>query len=108
MMTVQLMFNDGVMVPFTNAICKYCGKKLFKTANKTCYCSDRCRNLALKEQKARYQRERRKRIRHGELVSNESKYVGTGFLSQHRQEDYDQEMEAILKEMKRLKIRRGG
>ena len=107
-MTVQLMFNDGVMVPFTNAICKYCGKPFTKRHNRQVYCSDSCRLNARREQKARYQRERRKRIRSGELVSNESKYVGTGFLSQHRQEDYDQEMEAILKEMKRLKIRRGG
>ena len=97
-------FLDGVLVPFTNATCKYCGKKFYKTANKTCYCSDRCRRLAIREQKARYQRERRKRIRNGELVSNENKYVGTGFLSHHRQDDDEAEYEAILKEMKRLKI----
>ena len=63
-------------------------------------------NTAVRSFSRLHQRERRKRIRSGELVSNESKYVGTGFLSQHRQEDYDQEMEAILKEMKRLKVGR--
>ena len=106
MMTVQLMFEEGLLVPFTNAVCKYCGKKFFKTANKTCYCSDRCRKFALREQKAKYQRERRKQIREGKLASNESKYVGTGFLSQHRQEDFSDEMEAILKEFKHLRLRR--
>ena len=104
-MSVKIIFKEGVMVPFTNAKCKYCGKPFFKTANKTCYCSDRCRSLALKEQKAKYQRKRRKRIRNGEIASNESKYVGTGFLSHHKQEDDDKEHQAIRKEMKRLRIR---
>ena len=107
MMSVQLMFNDGVMVPFTNARCKYCGKPFFRTHKNTCYCSDRCRNLALKEQKAKYQRERRKKIRNGEIVSNESKYVGTGFLSHKRQESFEDEMKALEKELKRLRIKRG-
>lgn len=105
MITVQMMFSEGVLVPFTNATCKYCGEKFYKTANKTCYCSDRCRTLALREQKAKYQRKRRKMIRDGELVSNESEYVGTGFLSHRRQKDFDKEIKALEKEMKRLKIK---
>lgn len=100
-MTVQMMLKEGVMVPFTNAKCKYCGKRFYKTANKTAYCSDRCRSLALKEQKAKYQRKRRKMIREGVIVSNESEYVGTGFLSQHKQDDDEKERKAIKKELKR-------
>jgi len=106
LMNVQLMFLDGVLVPYKNKKCKYCGKPFIKTANRQVYCSERCRSLALKEQKAKYQRSRRKRIREGELVSNETKYVGTGFLSQHRQEDFNDEMLALEKEMRRLKIRK--
>ena len=103
-MSVQLMFNEGGLVPFTNAVCKYCGKEFFKTSNKTCYCSDRCRNLALREQKAKYQRERRRKIRNGVIVSNESSYVGTGFLSHKKRDNEEDELAAIRKEMKRLKV----
>lgn len=103
---INIKIEDGIMVPFTNAICKYCGKPFYKAANKTCYCSDRCRNLALKEQKAKYQQKRRKLIRDGELVSNETAYVGTGYLSANRQEDFKDEEKAIVKELKRLRIRK--
>ena len=108
MLTVQLMFNDGVLVPFTNAKCKYCGKPFFKTANKTCYCSDRCRNLAIKEQKAEYQRKRRKLIREGVLISNEkaSNDIGTGFIGEHKQDDFEEEYGVIQRELRRLRIRR--
>lgn len=103
---MNIKVEDGIMVPFTNAICKYCGKPFYKSANRTCYCSDRCRTLALKEQKAEYQRKRRKLIRNGVLISNETEYVGTGFLSKNRQEDFDDEKKAIEKELKRLRIKR--
>lgn len=103
-MTVQTMFsNGGILIPLTNAICKYCGKP-FKKVHKRCYCSDECRLNALREQKAKYQRERRKRIRNGELVSMETEYVGTGFLSENRRESFDEEMKALEKEKKRLGI----
>lgn len=101
---VQTMFKDGLLVQYTNAECKWCGKKFFKEHNKQMYCCDFCRSQALKEQKARYQRKRRKDIRDGVLVSNENNYVGTGFLSQHRQEDFDDELAALEKEMRRFKI----
>lgn len=84
--------------------CKYCGREFSKKANKQLYCCDQCRKLALKEQKARYQRSRRKKIRDGILVSNETRYVGTGFLSSKRKEDFQDELDAIMKEMKRLRI----
>ena len=94
------------MKPLTNAKCEYCGQPFYRPNKYFKYCSDRCRSLALKEQKAKYQRKRRKLINDGVLVSNESKYIGTQFLSQHRQEDFKEEHEAIIKEMKRLKLRR--
>lgn len=106
--TVQMMFAIGepILKPYTNTICKYCGKPFYKEHNKTCYCSDECRLNALREQKAEYQRKRRKLINKGVLVSNEKEYIGTQFLSQHRQEDFEDEYESIQKEMKRLKLLR--
>ena len=107
--TVQLMFNeDNILKPLTNAKCKYCGQPFYRPNKYLKYCSDRCRELALKEQKAEYQRRRRRRIRDGELVANDQykAFLGTQFLSQHRQEDFKDEHEAIIKEMKRLKLRR--
>lgn len=109
MMSVQLMFNEGMLVPYTNAKCKWCGKAFFKTANKTCYCSDRCRTLALREQKAEYQRKRRKLIRDGVIVApNEraSNDIGTGFIGEHMQDDFDDEYGVIQREFRRLRIRR--
>ena len=109
MISVENFLCDGVMVPFSNAKCKYCGKPFFKTANRTCYCSDRCRSLALREQKAEYQRKRRKLIRDGVLVApNErsSNDVGTGFIGEHKQDDFDDEYGVIQRELRRLRIRR--
>lgn len=103
---IQTMFKDGLIVQYTNAKCKWCGKAFFKKHNKQMYCCDHCRSSALKEQKAKYQRKRRKDIRDGVLISNENEYVGTGYLSQHRQEDFDDELAAIHKEMRRFRIRR--
>lgn len=98
---------DGVWVmgEYTNAKCKYCGKPFFKTHHSIVYCSDTCRTYALREQKAKYQRKRRKLINTGELVSNENKYLGTQFLSGHRQSDFSKEYSAIRKEMRRLRLR---
>ncbi|MBO7443693.1 MAG: hypothetical protein J6T69_02605 [Methanobrevibacter sp.] len=97
------------MVPFSNAKCKYCGKRFYKTANKTCYCSDRCRTLALREQKAEYQRKRRKLIRDGVLVAPNEKAsndIGTGYIGEHRNEDELEELNVIRRELRRLRIKR--
>lgn len=53
--------------------CKYCGKEFKKMHNREMYCSDKCRYNALREQKATYQRNRRKLIREGILISCENK-----------------------------------
>ena len=70
------------------------------------YCSEDCRIKAHQDQNAAYMQRRRKLINKGVIVSNENKYVGTGFLSQHRQEEEEEEHKAIIKEMKRLKLRK--
>lgn len=85
--------------------CSYCGKPFTRKHNSQIYCSDVCKNYAIMETHAEYQRSRRKSLRNKELVSNENNYVGTNYLSGKRREDFDDEQAAILKEMKRLKLR---
>ena len=103
---VQLMFTKDMasMEPYTNYTCKYCGKPFLKKHNREMYCSDDCRLKAHQDQDAAYQRKKRRLIQKGVIVSNEREYIGTQFLSQHRQQDFDEEFAAIRKEMKRLKL----
>lgn len=84
--------------------CKYCGTKYVKTENKTAFCGDECRCKSKQDSKAKYQRKRRKLIRDGELVSNEAKYIGTGYLSKHPQNDFKDELASILKEKRRIGV----
>ena len=88
--------------------CKYCGKGFIKTHNHQLYCSEKCRKNSRKEQKAAYQRNRRKLVREGKLVvSDQEKYnkYASNLLSQHRHKDFKREYRAIQREMKRLKLK---
>lgn len=111
MITKQLMFtNGGQLISYKDCICQYCGKPFLKKYRTEKYCSDECRTLALQDQKAEYQRKRRKQIKEGVLVSNENNHIGTNFLSEHPHTDEDgdvdeeKEYDAIQKELKRLKL----
>lgn len=79
--------------------CKYCGKHYIKLQNKTLYCSQDCRDKATQDNKAKYQRKRRKSIRDGELISNESKKLGTTYFPKYNK-DW-QEEQKIVKKAKR-------
>lgn len=85
--------------------CKYCGKQFIKTNNRQTYCTPECKTKAKQDQTAKSQRKRRKQIRDGYLISNENEYIGTGYLSIHRQENFQDEYKAIHKEMTRLRLR---
>lgn len=102
--TIQLTLEGNVSY---NATCKYCGKKFNKTANKQCYCCDDCRSNALREQKAEYQRNRRKLVREGVLIVSEKEKgnITNGGLLEHRFEDFEREYRAIQREKKRLKLK---
>jgi len=104
MTTVQTTL-DGEKVYPHQVKCAWCGKTFIRHYKTVKYCSDECRAHALREQKAIYQRKRRKSINDGVLCSNESQYIGTGFLSQNRRESFDDEYMAVRKELKRLKIK---
>lgn len=101
MTSVQLTLDGEV---YYKNKCKYCGKGFNKTENKQLYCSDSCRIKARKEQKARYQRKRRKLIRDGVLVvkDTEKPPLGSGFLSKHPYKDFIREHNALLREKNRL------
>ena len=101
--TVQMTLENK---PYYPNKCKWCGKPFKKTHNRQEYCSKECFRFARLEQKAIYQRKRRKLINKGELISNESQHIGTGFLSEHCHEDFDEEYESIQKELKRISKRR--
>ena len=90
---------------YTNATCKYCGKPYMKTRKHRKYCSHKCYHYARLEQKARYQRKRRKLIREKELISNENNFVGTTYLSQHRRNDFEDEYKALQKELQRISLK---
>lgn len=103
MTSVQLTLNGEV---YYKNKCKYCGKGFNKTENKQLYCSNSCRAKARKEQKAAYQRRRRKLIREGVLIvkDTEKPPLGSGFLGTRRHTDFAREYRAIQNEKKRLKL----
>lgn len=102
--TVQTNLEGEKVYPH-QVKCAWCGKTFIRHYKTVKYCSDECRTHALREQKAIYQRKRRKSINDGVLCSKESQYIGTGFLSQNRRESFDDEYMAVRKELKRLKIK---
>ena len=85
--------------------CSYCGKIFVYHHGNEKYCSDTCRKYALNEQKAKYQRKRRKLINDHVLISNENEKLGTGFLSSHKRNDEWEEYQAVQNEMKRLGLK---
>lgn len=90
--------------------CKYCGKPFTKTHNRQVYCSDKCRLNARREQKARYQAKRRKKIKQKLLIVDEYKKYNLGSYGTsangHRKSKFSQEYIAIQKEMKRIGLKR--
>lgn len=95
---------DDQQTQFYISKCKYCGRIFIKFENRTCYCREACRTWALKEQKAKYQQKRRKDIRDGVLISNENNKLGTTFLSEHRNVDFNIELNNIRKEAGRIGV----
>lgn len=60
--------------------CKYCGKEFIKKHNRQMYCSKECKCKSTQDNKAKYQRKRRKLINKGELISNETQKLGTVYF----------------------------
>ena len=106
--TIQTRFNilqNWILEPYYKDTCQYCGKPFNKGYKTEKYCCDDCRKKAKQDSNARYQQKRRKNIKYGYLVSNENEHIGTNYLSSKPRDNFDDEQAAILKEMKRLKLR---
>lgn len=74
----NIKYKDGtIQTQFYVTKCKYCGKRFIKFQNKTLYCSTECKCKSTQDNKAKYQRKRRKHIREGHLISNETEKLGT-------------------------------
>lgn len=73
--------KDDPQTRFWVTTCKYCGSTFIKLENATKYCSKHCRDKATQDNKANYQRKRRRKIRNGELISNETEKIGTFYFS---------------------------
>lgn len=74
----EIKLDDGtIQTTFYVSKCKYCGKTFIKFQNKTLYCSTECKCRSTQDNKAKYQRKRRKSIREGHLISNETEKLGT-------------------------------
>ena len=93
-----------------NKKCKYCGKLFVKKHNREVYCSEQCRDYAVKEQKARYQAKRRLKIKRKELVLDEYQTSGMGSYGTsctgHMKDNFEDEYKAVRREMQRLGLRR--
>lgn len=87
---------------FYLSYCKYCGRPFIKTHNRQVYCGEECKSWSRKEQKAIYQRKRRRLINKGILISNETQRLGTSHLSQNRHIDEVKEFLAVHTELKRI------
>ena len=75
--SLSACLDGSIQTCFATYKCKYCGKTFIKFENKKMYCSTECACKSTQDNKAKYQRKRRKLINSGELVSNETRKIGT-------------------------------
>lgn len=93
----EIKLEDGtIQTQFYVTKCRYCGNRFIKFENKTLYCSTECKCKSTQDNKAKYQRKRRKQIRDGHLISNETKKLGTFHFPQSIN-DWVEEHEIIKK-----------
>ena len=89
---------------FWVAKCSRCGRPFIKVENRSTLCSYKCLQLNTQDNKAKYQRKRRKLINDGHLISNESNQVGTStvLLSKNIKPTFEEEHHHILREKRRV------
>lgn len=108
--TIQTCFQKGKLETYYDGRCKWCGKPFHKKTNKSQYCSRECAKNKTRENKARYQAKRRKRIREKVLILPEYKSWGMGSYGTmgtgHRKKSFKEEYEYIQQEKKRLGLKR--
>jgi hypothetical protein len=98
-------YDDGtIQMGFYVAFCSYCGKPFIKIHNRSTLCSYHCKVKSTQDNKAKYQRNRRKLINEGKLISNEANQIGTStvYLSKGIKSSFEEEHSVILKEKRRV------
>lgn len=86
--------------------CKYCGRSFIKVENRSSLCSYKCRVKSTQDNKAKYQRKRRKAINNGSLIVRDKEQLGTStvLLSKSIKPTFEEEHSVILKEKQRVGI----
>lgn len=84
--------------------CNYCKRLFIKFENRSTLCSYKCKVKSTQDNKAKYQRKRRKAINDGELISNETNQIGTStvLLSKSIKDNFVDEHNVILREKRRV------
>jgi len=83
--------------------CNWCGREFVKKHNRQVYCSDFCKKHARQEKNRGYFRKYYHKYK--EIMTEKQRCgLGTGYLSMHRNDNFNQEFLAIRNEMKKLKI----
>ena len=87
------------------SVCSWCGRSYVKLANKQKYCCDYCRESARSHQSRMKSHRWYHRHKH-ELTEKQRWGLGSGVIGQHRHEDFNREQEVVLKELRRLGLKR--
>lgn len=98
----EIMRNETKIMKLN--LCKWCGEEFIKKHNRQVYCSSQCSKYARQEKNRGYFRKYYHKYK--ETMSEEQRCgLGTGYLSMHRNNNFNQEFLAIKKEMEKLKIK---
>ena len=71
--------------------------------NNTKYCCKICKELAQAKKHREAQQRYRKKLQ--EVGLFETKYIGTGRIGEHRNENFEQELHILEKELRRLRCK---
>lgn len=94
---------EGRVINYKEKTCKYCNKKFIPQSPNNQYCSEKCKKNARRETLVQATRKYRKLYKDVQ-TSSDLKNVGTSSLGPHRDDNFEEELRKIEKEMKRLKL----
>lgn len=103
--TIKIIIIQTTTPKYKPKNCKWCNTIYTPTSSHNLYCCEDCRILA----RQKYGRDRinRFRKRYKEVLKTFTKYMslGTGGLGEHPTNNFEEEQEKIIKELKKLGIR---
>ena len=96
----EIKYPDGtIQTGFYISKCKYCGREYIKKENRQTLCSTNCKHKSTQDNKAAYQRKRRRLINQGIIISQETEKIGTVYFPE-KIGDWDEEI-ILIKKIKR-------